>query len=108
MRISNPSTLRLEPLDGERALAPVLVPTLRPREVQGVADLQRVHVLRHLAALGEALVGEVDLDDEVHVPFVHVRRRRRVRAPLLLPVLVRVGQRDVLADGKAEDVLGGL
>ena len=64
-------------------------------------------MLRHLPALGEALVGEVDLDDEVDVPLVHVRRSRRVRAPLLLPVLVRVGQRDVLADGKAEDVLGG-
>jgi hypothetical protein len=100
-----PAALALELLDREHPSASVLVPPLGPLEVQRVANLQRVHVLAHLAALREPLVGEVHLDDEVDDAQVVIGRGGGVRPTLLLAVRVHVRQRDVLAHGQAEAVL---
>ena len=40
--------------------------------------------------------------------FIDVGRSGGVRAPLLFALAVHVAQRDVLAHGKAQDVVGGL
>jgi len=104
------AALRRQLLDCEHALPPVLDPALGTEEVERLSDLQRLNVLSHLPSLGELRVHvlEVNLDDKVDDALVHVAARGSVRARLLLPLLVRVRQRDVLADREAEDVVLGL
>ena len=76
----------------ELAVAEVGVRADRPGDVDLVARLEAAEVLRHLAAVGEAVddAALVHLDHQVDVPHLVVRRRRRVLALDLRPLLLHV------------------
>merc|ERR1719393_377502 len=66
----------------ELSLAHVLVDAPRPGDGQLIAHFERMHILRHLATVWEAIddAAFVDLDHEVHKPNVVIRGGRRVLA----------------------------
>merc|ERR1719197_141693 len=79
------SDLLIAPLlatDAEDAVAFVDDSPRGPAEVERVANLHLVHVLREPAAIRELrmLILVVGLDDQLHLAELHVRRDRRVRA----------------------------